>query len=68
MKELFEIEKVSIDKDEAKNFNSSDFFGLAFELLKEVAIHSSNVSTLLPRNQSGWDKHQAIVGGHLYRV
>lgn len=68
MKELFEIEKVKVNKEEAKSFDQEDFSKTAFELLREVGIHSSMVSTLLPYRKNGWDKHQAIVGGHLIRA
>ena len=67
MQELFEIERIEVNKEIVKNFKERDFFGLAFDLLKEVGIHSSLVSTLYPEGQSGWDKYQAIVGGHLIR-
>jgi hypothetical protein len=67
MQELFEVEKVKISREEAQDFEQDDFSEKAFQLLKEVGIHGSYVSSLIPQGQHGWKKYQAIVGGHLIR-
>ncbi|MCF8241462.1 MAG: DUF5677 domain-containing protein [Melioribacteraceae bacterium] len=68
MKNFFNYKCIEINEDEIKSFkNESQFSKLAFEIIRETAIYTSEIATIKKRKE-GWTRNEAILGAHLVRL
>src|SRR4051812_29047199 len=67
--QLDDIKPTDVSAGRTKEFTSEeDFNGLSVELLIEVGSYVCVAGNLLPADSHGWDRNQAILGGHLVRL
>lgn len=63
------IRRTVIDPNQIRSFDSEDdFCGLSVDLLVEVGSYACVAGNLYPIDSPGWDRDQAVVGGHIVRL
>lgn len=68
-RQLSDIERVAIKKEDLKSATSEDpFIGAAVDLMIEVGSYTCVAAHIYPNGKANWDRNQAIVGGHLVRL